>query len=194
MSILATAGWPSETAHIKAVVPPQFSIALTCAPLSNSTLIASGFPVRAAIMSAVSLCCVSGALGSAPALTSFSIMAAFPFVAASCSGVAPARVAADTFAPARISSSAVSISSKRTAQWRAVVPSGCGAFTSAVRCSKERTASLFPFMAASARSLTAAPRPAADNSMTKQHPSTRLMHMCCSLGSVAPATILRPWN
>ena len=178
MSIFTASGWLSEAAHIKAVVSPQVSFALTCAPLSNSTLIASGLPVRAAIMSAVSPYFVSGAFGSAPALTSFSIMAAFPLMTASCSGVAPARVAADTFAPARISSSAVSRSSKRAAQWSAVVPSVCGTFTSAFFCSKERTTTLFPFMTASATSLTAAPRLATDSNTNTQHATTRLIHMC----------------
>src|SRR5579864_924698 len=87
---------------------------------------------------------------------SLSSIAALPFTEASSSGVAPSRFAADTFAPARISESAVSRSSARTAQCSAVVPSLCGALTSAFRCSNERTASLFPFMTASATSLAAA--------------------------------------
>ena len=118
-----------------AVVPPQVSFALTFAPLSSSTLIASVLPVRDAIISAVSPYGVSGAFGSAPALMSLSTIAALPFSAASCIGVAPARFAADTLAPARISRSAISRSSARTAQWSAVVPSICGALTSAFRCS-----------------------------------------------------------
>ena len=172
MSILTAAGWRSETAHIRAVVPPQVSFALTFAPLSNSTLTASVFPVRDAIMSAVSPYWVSGTFGSAPALMSISTIAAWPFSAASCIGVAPARFAVDTLAPARISSSAVSRSSSRTAQCSAVVPSICGALTSAFRCSRERTASLFRFMAASASSLLAAPTLTADSKTTTQQPST----------------------
>ena len=116
MSNFAASGWLSETAHIKAVVPPQVSAELISAPLSKSTLTASGLPVRAAIMSAVSPYFVSRGFTSAPALMSFSIMAALPLTAASSSGVAPPRVAADTFAPEWINRSAVSRSSRRAAQ------------------------------------------------------------------------------
>src|SRR5262245_10674476 len=138
---------------------------------------ASGLPVRAAIISGVSPNFVSGAFGSAPALMSFSIISALPLVAASWSGVAPARVTADTFAPARISRSAVSRSSQRTAQWRAVVPSTCAALTSAFFCSKERIACLFSVIAASAISLLDAPNAPAESNIAAQHHSTRCVNM-----------------
>ena len=55
------------------------------------------------------------------------------------SGVAPSRLAAFTLAPARISRSAVSRSSRYTAQCSAVAPSTCGALTSAFCCSSVRS-------------------------------------------------------
>ena len=58
--------------------------------------------------------------------------------------MAPARFAADTFAPARISRSAVSRSSACAAQWSAVVPSICGALTFAFFWISVRTAALSP--------------------------------------------------
>src|SRR5262245_24389270 len=138
---------------------------------------ASGLPLRAAIISGVSPYFVSGAFASAPALMSFSIIAALPLVAASCSGVAPARVADETFAPARISRSAVSRSSQRTAQWRAVVPSTCAALTLAFFCSNERIACLFSVIAASAISLLDAPNAPGESNIAAQHQSTRCVNM-----------------
>src|SRR5262245_30953219 len=108
---------------------------------------------------------------------SFSIIAALPFVAASCSAVDPARVTADTVAPALIRRSAVSRSSQRTAQWRAVVPSTCAALTSAFFCSKERIACLFSVIAASAISLLDAPNAPAESNIAAQHHSTRCVNM-----------------
>ena len=102
-------------------------------------------------------------------------MAAFPLSAASCIGITPSRFAADTFAPAAISRSAVSMSSIRTAQCRAVVPSTCGTLTSAFRCSKERTASLLPFWPRPPPRWPAAPALATDSNTTRQYPSTRLI-------------------
>src|SRR5579871_3760109 len=195
MSILAASGWRSEMAHIKADVPPQVSCVFTLAPLSNSTLIASVFPLRAAIISAVSPSLVSDALGSAPALMSFSIMAALPFSVASISGVAPSRLAADTFAPARISRSVVARSFARTAQCSAVVPSTWGALTSVFFSSKERTASLFPFIAASAKSLAA--KTLAGTNTATQHASTSFILICapfkliCSFSTGSPLHVLQ---
>jgi hypothetical protein len=130
-------------------------------------------PVRAAIISAVSPNCVSGALGSAPAFISLSSIAALPFIAASCSGRTPSRLAADTFAPARISVSAMSTSSSRTAQCNAVVPSTCGVLTLAFCRSRARTRAASRFIAASATSLPAAQALAEASSTITPHPSVR---------------------
>ena len=113
-------------------------------------------PVRAAIITAVSPAGVNDASGSAPALSRRSIIGALPLMAASCSGNTPSRVRAATRAPARISASAMSRSSRSTAQCRAVVPSTCGRLTSARRASAARTASRSPRIAASATSAVAA--------------------------------------
>ena len=102
-------------------------------------------------------------------------MAALPLIVASCIGVAPAAFAADTRAPARISNSAVSRSSRRTAQWRAVDPSICAALTSASCRNKDRTAAVSPVMAASASSLVAPLRPATAITTPTQHTTTCLL-------------------
>src|SRR5262245_6519596 len=61
----------------------------------------------------------------------------------------PYRFFALTLAPARISSSAVSRSSAREAQCRAVVPSASDAFTSTRCCTSDRIAALSRFLTAS---------------------------------------------
>src|SRR5881628_479036 len=73
------------------------------------------------------------------------------------SGVKCSRFAASPLAPAAISRSALSRSSRYTAQCSAVAPSICGALTSAFWRSSVLSAALSPFMTASATSL----RPAA---------------------------------
>jgi len=60
------------------------------------------------------------------------------------------RVRAVTFAFARSSSTAIAESPWSAAQWRAVIPSPCGAFTSARRAMSVRTVATSPRMAASA--------------------------------------------
>src|SRR5262249_26211260 len=96
-----------------------------------------------------------------------------PLSAASCRGVAPSRFVALTFAPARISTSAVSRSFSRTAQCSAVVPSTCGALTSAFCRRSDRTASRFCFSAASAIGLVAAPALTAASSVITDATTTR---------------------
>ena len=135
MSILTAAGWRSEAAHIKAVVPPQVSFALTLAPLSSSTLMASVLPVRDAIISAVSPDGVSGAFGSAPALISL-----FDH-----GRIAVQRRQLHRFRAFAVRRRDIGAGAdqhvrqfqvvQRTAQWSAVVPSICGALTSAFCCS-----------------------------------------------------------
>ena len=141
-------------------------------------------------MTAVSLNFDNGAFGSAPALMSFSIIVALPLIAANCIGMTPSRFAADTFAPARISRSAISTSSARTAQCSAVVPSTCAALTSAFFCSKERTASLFLFITASAISLLARAKVSAESNSANTHPPpiTRLIDIFV-FSSIGPSTI-----
>ena len=124
-----TAVWPCSAAHIRALVPRRFSVALTVAPWLSSILTPSSFPVRAAIINAVSPRDRTGVFASAPAFNSVSIIGALPFTVARNIGVAPSRFAACGFAPARINAPAISRSSHRAAQWSAVVPSACGAFT-----------------------------------------------------------------
>ena len=72
-------------------------------------------------------------------------------------GVIPSRFATFALAPARIKRSAVSKSSRYTAQCSAVAPSTWGAFTSDFRTINVRTAALSPFITASATSLRPAP-------------------------------------
>ena len=91
-------------------------------------------------------------LTSAPAFKSRSISRALPLIVASWSGVTPSLVRAPARAPAFRSISAMSRSSRSTAQCSAVLPSVCAAFTSALRASAARTASRSPRIAASARS------------------------------------------
>src|SRR5262245_43618547 len=69
------------------------------------------------------------------------------------SGVMPSRFTALTLAPAARRRFKVSASSRYTAQWSAVAPPTCGAFTSALISSSERRAALSPVMTASATSL-----------------------------------------
>ncbi len=145
---------------MSAVCACTVSFALTFAPRSRSTVTASTLPVRAAVIRAVSPPGLA-AFGSAPASRSVRIMAAFPFVAARLIGVTPYRFAAFTSAPALISACAVARSSCRTAQCKAVVPSGCGALMFARSAASERTTSLSPRMTASAnRASSSAAKPA----------------------------------
>src|SRR5579885_1955554 len=120
---------PSEAANISAVCPRKDSRASTFAPRASRVLTASTLPLSDAVISAVWPSSMTP-FGSAPASRSLVISRAFPLVQAMERGVIVYRVAAFTLAPAEISASAVSKSSRRAAQWSAVDPSASAAFTS----------------------------------------------------------------
>ena len=140
--------WLCAAAHISAVCPPKFSLALTSAPASSSRFAASTLPVRATAISADS---PSGflVLGSAPALSSASMIGAEPMIAASVSAVVPNWFFSFTFAPALISARTSSRSSFAAAYMIAVVPSGPGVFGLAPLASRRSAAARSPRSAAS---------------------------------------------
>ena len=100
-----------------------------------------------------------------------------PYSAAIASGVMPVRFVAFTFAPARISMSASSVSCRYIAQCKAVAPSTCGALTSAFWRISFWTAARSPLCAASAMSLLPAPETSAEAMATNatQATTTRLI-------------------
>ena len=84
--IIAGCRWAA--AHINAVWPPQFSFALTLAPLSNSNLAVSVRPVRATAISRVSPSRLADSM-SPPARTNACMIGKLPCSAATVMGVAP---------------------------------------------------------------------------------------------------------
>ena len=98
-SACTAATWPSAAAHISAVWPFHFSVALTFAPWAISALTAGAMPARAASIRGVSPS-ADARFGSAPAFTNASMMAALPLVLARARGVTPYRLVALALAPA----------------------------------------------------------------------------------------------
>jgi hypothetical protein len=184
---------PSAAAYIKAVCCFDASRAFTSARWSSSTRRACVLPVRDTSMSGVSPGSDKAALESTPESRSFPIMTAFPLMQARYKGVTPSRFRAWTSAPARMSRSAISKSSQRTAQWSAVAPSACGALTSAFCSRSERTAAAFFFIAASASALDAACTLPAAISVTAHnitaHASERRLDLCILLPVTLPVLI-----
>ena len=154
-SSFTTSEWRSAAAHISAVCPLYCSRAFTSAPRPSSIRTTSTLPVRAAVISTVSPSAVVSDFGSAPAFNSASTILALPAGTASERGVAPYRFRAIAPAPARSSRVTASSLFQTTAQWRAVVPSGCATFTSTLRCTSARSAPMSCFWAAAATSAAA---------------------------------------
>src|SRR5438093_7767166 len=125
-------GWLSAAAHINAVCSRKRSLALTLAPCSTSSSAIFTAPVRAASITGVSPSSLA-LFASAPASSSILTRFTWATLAASARGLEPNALTTSAFTPRASNALTSSSSTRYTAQCSGVVPSGCAAFTAALR-------------------------------------------------------------